>query len=189
MTEVAVGAIGNVVGGEVVAGSADDVIEVVNPSSEDVLGSFTASTESDVAEAVAVAKAAFPGWQAALRASGPTCCASWPNSFSRTTSTTSSGARWPMRASRSRPPATRSCPACSTRSGTSPRQAGCRPPGLTGEYAKGNTTYVRREPLGVVAGITPWNFPLWQAVWKIAPAVTTGNTIVVKPAEKPRSPR
>jgi betaine-aldehyde dehydrogenase len=52
-----------------------------------------------------------------------------------------------------------------------------------GEYAKGNTTYLRREPIGVVAGITPWNFPLWQAIWKIAPAIAAGNTIVVKPAE------
>jgi betaine-aldehyde dehydrogenase len=41
----------------------------------------------------------------------------------------------------------------------------------------------RREPLGVVLGITPWNFPLWQAVWKIGPALAAGNTVVIKPAE------
>jgi acyl-CoA reductase-like NAD-dependent aldehyde dehydrogenase len=52
-----------------------------------------------------------------------------------------------------------------------------------GEFAAGTTSYVRREPVGVVAGITPWNFPLWQAVWKIAPALIAGNTIVIKPAE------
>ncbi|MEV5650630.1 aldehyde dehydrogenase family protein [Nocardia sp. NPDC052254] len=52
-----------------------------------------------------------------------------------------------------------------------------------GEYVAGNTTMVRREPVGVVAAITPWNFPLLQAVWKIAPALVTGNTVVVKPAE------
>ena len=40
-----------------------------------------------------------------------------------------------------------------------------------------------REPLGVVGLITPWNFPLWQAVWKLAPALAAGNTVVVKPAE------
>jgi betaine-aldehyde dehydrogenase len=52
-----------------------------------------------------------------------------------------------------------------------------------GEYVPGNTTMIRREPLGVVAGITPWNYPLWQAVWKIMPALATGNTVVIKPAE------
>jgi betaine-aldehyde dehydrogenase len=52
-----------------------------------------------------------------------------------------------------------------------------------GEYVAGTTTFVRREPLGVVAGITPWNYPLWQAVWKIMPALAAGNTVVIKPAE------
>jgi len=51
VSEVAIKQIGNVIGGEVVAGSADDIVEVVNPSSEEVLGSFAASTESDVAGA------------------------------------------------------------------------------------------------------------------------------------------
>jgi betaine-aldehyde dehydrogenase len=52
-----------------------------------------------------------------------------------------------------------------------------------GEYVAGSTTLVRREPVGVVAAITPWNFPLMQAVWKILPALAVGNTVVVKPAE------
>jgi betaine-aldehyde dehydrogenase len=51
------------------------------------------------------------------------------------------------------------------------------------EYLAGHTSYYRREPVGVVGAITPWNYPLLQAVWKIAPALATGNTIVVKPAE------
>ena len=52
-----------------------------------------------------------------------------------------------------------------------------------GEYLTGHTSYVRREPVGVCAQITPWNYPLMMAVWKIAPAVAAGNTTVVKPAE------
>jgi betaine-aldehyde dehydrogenase len=52
-----------------------------------------------------------------------------------------------------------------------------------GDYFAGCTAYIRREPVGVVAGITPWNFPLWQAVWKLAPALAAGNTVVIKPAE------
>src|SRR6478735_6636860 len=52
-----------------------------------------------------------------------------------------------------------------------------------GEFVENNTSYVRREPLGVVLGITPWNFPLWQAAWKLGPALAAGNTVVIKPAE------
>ncbi|WP_309115305.1 aldehyde dehydrogenase family protein [Saccharothrix sp.] len=52
-----------------------------------------------------------------------------------------------------------------------------------GEYLEGFTSYQRREPVGVVAGITPWNYPLMMAVWKLAPAVAAGNTIVLKPAD------
>jgi betaine-aldehyde dehydrogenase len=51
------------------------------------------------------------------------------------------------------------------------------------EYLPGATSYVRREPVGVCAQITPWNYPLMMAVWKIAPAVAAGDTTVVKPAE------
>ncbi len=51
------------------------------------------------------------------------------------------------------------------------------------EYADGHTSYIRREPLGPVAQITPWNYPLMMAIWKIGPALATGNTLVLKPAE------
>jgi betaine-aldehyde dehydrogenase len=52
-----------------------------------------------------------------------------------------------------------------------------------GEYLEGYTSYVRREPVGVVGQITPWNYPLMMAIWKIGPALSTGNTVVLKPAE------
>ena len=61
-------------------------------------------------------------------------------------------------------------------------------PGGAGEYAEGRTSSVRREPLGVVGLVTPWNYPLLEAVWKIAPALAAGNTAVLKPSElTPRS--
>ncbi|HEY0696593.1 MAG TPA: gamma-aminobutyraldehyde dehydrogenase [Micromonospora sp.] len=57
-----------------------------------------------------------------------------------------------------------------------------------GEYLAGHTSYVRREPIGVCAQVTPWNYPLMMAVWKIAPALAAGNTVVLKPSETtPRS--
>ena len=52
-----------------------------------------------------------------------------------------------------------------------------------GEYLEGRTSYVRRDPLGVVAGIAPWNYPLNMAVWKLGPALAAGNTMVLKPSE------
>ena len=52
-----------------------------------------------------------------------------------------------------------------------------------GEYLAGHTSFVRREPVGVIGQVTPWNYPLNMAVWKVAPALAAGNTVVLKPAE------
>lgn len=52
-----------------------------------------------------------------------------------------------------------------------------------GEYSGDHTSYIRREPIGVVGSIAPWNYPLQMAAWKILPAIAAGNTIVLKPAE------
>src|SRR4051794_29262966 len=52
-----------------------------------------------------------------------------------------------------------------------------------GEYMAGHTSYVRREPIGVCAAVTPWNYPMMMAVWKWAPALAAGNTLVLKPSD------
>jgi betaine-aldehyde dehydrogenase len=52
-----------------------------------------------------------------------------------------------------------------------------------GEYLAGFESYVRREPIGVCAQVTPWNYPLMMAVWKLAPAIAAGNTVVLKPSD------
>ncbi len=51
------------------------------------------------------------------------------------------------------------------------------------EYVTGHTSFVRRDPIGVVASIAPWNYPLLMAAWKLCPAVAAGNTVVLKPSE------
>ena len=51
------------------------------------------------------------------------------------------------------------------------------------EYMKGHTSWIRREPIGVVGQVTPWNYPMMMAMWKIAPALAAGNTIVLKPSD------
>jgi betaine-aldehyde dehydrogenase len=52
-----------------------------------------------------------------------------------------------------------------------------------GEYMSGFTSFVRREPVGVCAQVTPWNYPIMMAIWKIAPALAAGNTVVLKPSD------
>jgi len=52
-----------------------------------------------------------------------------------------------------------------------------------GEYMHGMTSFIRREPIGVCAQVTPWNYPMMMAVWKWAPAIAAGNTVVLKPSD------
>ena len=62
----------------------------------------------------------------------------------------------------------------------------CRTPvgPVAGEYLPGCTSLIRRDPIGVVASIAPWNYPLMMAAWKLAPAIAAGNTVVLKPSEQ-----
>jgi betaine-aldehyde dehydrogenase len=53
----------------------------------------------------------------------------------------------------------------------------------TAEYARDHTSSIRREPIGVIGQVTPWNYPLNMAVWKFAPALAAGNTVVLKPSD------
>ncbi len=55
---------------------------------------------------------------------------------------------------------------------------------LAGEYLAGHTSFIRRDPVGVVGSIAPWNYPLMMAAWKTAPALAAGNTVVLKPSEQ-----
>ncbi|MBX3599165.1 MAG: gamma-aminobutyraldehyde dehydrogenase [Rubrivivax sp.] len=55
---------------------------------------------------------------------------------------------------------------------------------LAGEYLAGHTSFIRRDPVGVVGSIAPWNYPLLMAAWKTAPALAAGNTVVLKPSEQ-----
>ncbi len=61
--------------------------------------------------------------------------------------------------------------------------ARCLGGSAAGEYLPGHTSMIRRDPLGVVASIAPWNYPLMMLAWKIAPALAAGNTVVIKPSE------
>ncbi|MEM5495000.1 gamma-aminobutyraldehyde dehydrogenase [Hoeflea sp. AS16] len=60
----------------------------------------------------------------------------------------------------------------------------CMPGQAAGEYLEGHTSMVRRDPIGIVASIAPWNYPLMMMAWKLAPAIGGGNTVVFKPSEQ-----
>ncbi|MBD1553674.1 gamma-aminobutyraldehyde dehydrogenase [Pseudomonas typographi] len=61
--------------------------------------------------------------------------------------------------------------------------ARCLGGSAAGEYLPGHTSMIRRDPVGVVASIAPWNYPLMMLAWKVAPALAAGNTVVLKPSE------
>ena len=60
----------------------------------------------------------------------------------------------------------------------------CMSASSAGEYLEGFTSMIRREPVGVIASIAPWNYPLMMAAWKLGPALAAGNTVVIKPSEQ-----
>ncbi len=62
--------------------------------------------------------------------------------------------------------------------------ARCLPGSNTDEYLPNHTSMIRRDPIGVIAQIAPWNYPLMMAAWKLAPALAAGNTVVIKPSEQ-----
>ena len=62
--------------------------------------------------------------------------------------------------------------------------ARCMTGAVAGEYMPGMTSMIRRDPIGVIASIAPWNYPLMMAAWKLGPALAAGNTVVLKPSEQ-----
>ena len=174
--------VGNYIGGEWTRGSSSDSISVLNPANGEELVSFRAGNAADVDQAVGAAREAFPGWRGKTPAERATALHELANLVEENidelarVEALDAGKPWSAARGDELPGILSALRhfASAARGGSG--QAG-------GDYFKGNTAYVRREPMGVVGAITPWNFPLWQAVWKMAPAIATGNTVVIKPAE------
>jgi betaine-aldehyde dehydrogenase len=172
----------NFIGGELVEPAGGEREDVINPATREVIASAPLSSEEDVDRAVAAAKGAFETWSA-------------------TTPAERSAALLKL-ADRIEENADEIADIESANAGK-PRQAflGDEVPAMAdqlrffagacrvmegkaaGEYLEGYTSIVRREPIGVIGQIAPWNYPMMMAVWKIGPALATGNTVVLKPAE------
>ncbi|MEU0201311.1 MULTISPECIES: aldehyde dehydrogenase family protein [unclassified Streptomyces] len=168
---------GMYIGGAWRPAAGQDVIEVVNPVDEQVIGTVPAGTAEDVDAAVRAARAALPGWAATPPAERAARLAALRDVLAaradEIAETVTAELGSPLKFSQAVHAAV--------------------PIAVAGSYAELAATYafeektgnsvVHHEPIGVVAAITPWNYPLHQIVAKAAPALAAGCTIVVKPAE------
>ena len=172
----------NFIDGESVDAADGATEEVTNPANGEVIAQMPLSTEEDVDRAVAAAKRAFDGWATttpAERASAMLKLADLLEEHAdEIADLESADAGKPRNAFLED-----EMPAVSDNlrffAGAARMPGG---PGV-GRVPSGHTSIIRREPVGVVGQIAPWNYPLMMAVWKIGPALAAGNTIVLKPAE------
>ena len=171
----------NFIGGELVEPADGQTEEVLDPATLEVIGDAPLSTEEDVDRAVAAARKAFDGWWATTPGERANCLYKLAEVFEEhaeeIADLESADAGKPRGEARGEVDSMVDnlrffAGAGRTMSGLA-----------AGEYMEGKTSFVRREPVGVVGQITPWNYPLMMAVWKIGPALATGNTVVLKPAE------
>ena len=172
----------NFVGGEWVDPADGGTMPVVNPATGDVIAEVASSTAADVDRAVEVAERALPEWlettpreRADLLLRLADLLEENGEEIARIES---QNVGKPMAAARDEVPEM----ADNIRffAGAARALQGQ----ITGEYIRGRTSWVRREPIGLVAGIAPWNYPLWMAVWKFAPALAGGNVQILKPSEQ-----
>jgi betaine-aldehyde dehydrogenase len=172
----------NIIAGEAAQGSSGETEPILNPATGETIAHAPLSTEQDVERAVQAAKRAF-------------------EEFSRTTPAERAGALLKLadmieeHADELAELESRNAgkPIAAVKADEIPFMADnlrffagaarCLEGRASGEYLSGYTSIIRREPIGVVGQIAPWNYPLMMAIWKIGPALAAGNTIVLKPAE------
>ncbi|MGH3024696.1 MAG: gamma-aminobutyraldehyde dehydrogenase [Gaiellaceae bacterium] len=172
----------NYIGGEWVDSAGGETMEVLNPATGDTIAEVPASTAEDADRAVQAAAAALPEWLDSTPRERAELLLKLADVIDENAdelaALESKNVGKPIAAARDEP----SEMADNLRffAGAARVLEGR----ATGEYMREHTSWIRREPLGVVAGIAPWNYPLWMAVWKLAPALAAGNTQVLKPSEQ-----
>jgi acyl-CoA reductase-like NAD-dependent aldehyde dehydrogenase len=174
-------AFSNLIGGEWVGASDGALFETRNPAHPDeVLGSFPSATSPDAAQAVAAAAEAFPAWAATpAPARGAILFRAAELLTDRLDAIAETLTREEGKTlAESKGEVTRARDILRYFGGEGWRVGGAVLPANTPHAM----LYSRREPLGVVAAITPWNFPIAIPAWKIAPALVYGNSVVFKPA-------
>lgn len=172
----------NFVGGKFVSAETDQVTDVTDPSTEEIYAHSPVSSESDVQDAYAAAKSAFGEWSQttpsqrqlalfriadALEARAEEAADIESKNTGKPRSTLVDYEIMP------------SVDQIRFFAGAARNLEGR----AGAEYMRDHTSFIRREPVGVIGQVTPWNYPLNMAVWKFAPAIAAGNTIVLKPSD------
>jgi betaine-aldehyde dehydrogenase len=172
----------NFIGGETVDPAEGGMEEVVNPASGEAIAEAPLSTKPDVDRAVAAAVGAFEGWAATPPGERARVLLRMADLIEERgeeiADLEAADAGKPRGAVLED-----EVPVMADNLRFFAGAARCMEGRAAGEYMEAHTSFIRREPVGVVGQITPWNYPLMMAIWKIGPALAAGNTVVLKPAE------
>src|SRR5438105_7179847 len=172
----------NFVGGQFLDAAEGHTEPVLNPATGQVIAEVALSTAADVDRAVASARAAFPEWSSSTPGERSAALLGLAEKIEEhgeeLAELEADNAGKPLAAFRED-----EIPFIVDNLRFFAGAARCLEGRAAGEYVSGYTSFIRREPVGVVGQITPWNYPLMMAAWKIGPALAAGNTIVLKPAE------
>ncbi len=170
------------IAGRLTKGTSGHTHAVVDPATADEVHTYELAGRDDVDAAVAAAAEAFPGWAGATPGERSDAMhrfaavlAERAEEFAQAESLQCGK---PIKLSREF-----DVPGTVDNTAFFAGAARHLPGQSAGEYTGDHTSYVRREPIGVVGSIAPWNYPLQMAAWKVLPAIAAGNTIVLKPAE------
>jgi aldehyde dehydrogenase (NAD+) len=173
----------NYVAGRWVGAASKETFEVINPAdAREVLGRFPASDERDVVAAIEAAEAASASWRRTPAPKRATIVLQAITLLKERSEALAQALTWEAgkALAEARVEVARGIAAMEYLAGEGRRMAGQTIP----SEQPGMAAYTLRRPLGVVAVITPWNFPFAIPAWKLAPALVTGNTVVLKPAEQ-----
>ena len=172
----------NFIAGEYVDGRTDSTTDVVNPATGSVVATAPVSGQADVDAAYAAADTAFAEWGRTTPSERQQALLKLADAIEDRAEelialeSENTGKIQALTASEEIPPMVDQLRFFAGAARVLEGKA-------AGEYMKGHTSWVRREPIGVVGQVTPWNYPLLMAVWKIAPALAAGNTVVLKPSD------
>jgi len=172
----------NYVGGEWVGAVDGATMEVLNPATGETIAEVPRGSEADVDRAVEAAKRALPEWleltpgeRAELLLKLADVIDEHAEELAQIESV---NVGKPIGVAREEPPV------CADNLRFFAGAARILEGRSSGEYMRGYTSWIRREPIGIVGGIVPWNYPLMMAIWKLAPALAAGNVQVLKPSEQ-----
>jgi 1-pyrroline dehydrogenase len=172
----------NFVGGEWVDAVEGGTAEILNPATGETIAEVPQGTQADVDRAVEAAKRAWPEWRETTPQERAEMLLKLADAIEAHTDelarVESQNVGKPLAYARDEIPV--SCDNLRFYAGA----ARCLEGRATGEYMRGYTSMIRREPIGVVGQIAPWNYPLMMGVWKIGPALAAGNVCVLKPSEQ-----